>query len=128
MSPTPPPKVLIVDESPSSRRMTRSLLIQAGFPVYQETSGGSEALRLLRSGGFGLVISARDMEFMTGLQLVREMRADAVLRSIPVLIVLSDMNTASVFEAKQAGASNYIARPFHSDELRKKVEATLAQG
>ncbi len=125
MSPTTSRNILITSEHSQFRRSTRRLLIEAGFQNIGEATDGWEALSMLRSTAFGLVISEYRMEPMTGIQLVRQMRADAALQSIPFLIVNNSARAENLIAARESGASGWIVWPFNGVTLRKKVDALL---
>lgn len=130
MAQTTPPKILIADGDATSRRIIRRLLNETGFQYVADAKDGTEALMQLRSGGFGLVISAFHMGPMNGLQLLQAMRADAALQSIPVLIVFAngnDRRSEYMIPVREAGASDWIAMPFNAVVLRRKLDALLSQ-
>ena len=79
----------------------------------------------LRAGRFGLVISDWNMEPMTGLQLLQEVRADAKLKSTPFIMVTAESKAENIVAAKQAGVSNYIVKPFSAETLKSKIEKVL---
>src|ERR1700693_516730 len=113
--------VLIVDDYKTMLRIIRNLLKQIEFNNVEEASDGSEALSKLRSGQFGLVISDWNMQPMTGLQLLQEVRADARLKATPFIMITAESKTENVVAAKQAGVSNYIVKPFNAETLRAKI-------
>jgi two-component system chemotaxis response regulator CheY len=119
-------RVLIVDDYKTMLRIIRNLLKQLGFNNIDEATDGSQALQMLRSGtSYGLVISDWNMEPMTGLQLLREVRADAALKSLPFIMVTAESKTENVIAAKQAGVSNYIVKPFNAETLKGKMASVL---
>ncbi|TCZ53670.1 chemotaxis response regulator CheY [Roseicella aquatilis] len=119
-------KVLVVDDYKTMTRIIRNLLKQIDFNDTDEAADGNEALAKLRGGNFGLVISDWNMEPMTGLELLKEIRADAKLRHLPFIMVTAESKTENVVAAKQAGVSNYIVKPFNAETLREKIEKVLA--
>jgi len=120
-------KVLIVDDYKTMQRIMRNLLRQLEFANVEEADDGAEALQKLRQGEFGLVISDWNMEPMTGLQLLKEVRADDNLRGIPFIMVTAESKTENVVTAKQAGVSNYIVKPFNAQTLKQKMVSVLGQ-
>lgn len=124
-------KVLIVDDYKTMLRIIRNLLRQLGFNNIDEATDGSAALQLLRANGvggpqgYGLVISDWNMEPMTGLQLLREVRADAKLKSLPFIMVTAESKSENVIAAKEAGVSNYIVKPFNAETLKSKMVSVL---
>jgi two-component system chemotaxis response regulator CheY len=119
--------VLIVDDYKTMLRIIRNLLKQLGFNNVDEASDGSEALQILKAGEkeYGLVISDWNMEPMTGLQLLREVRADAKLKSLPFIMVTAESKSENVIAAKEAGVSNYIVKPFNAETLKSKMASVL---
>ena len=117
--------VLIVDDYKTMLRIVRNLLKQLGFNNVDEATDGSMALQMLRVGSYGLIISDWNMEPMTGLQLLREVRADAKLKDTPFIMVTAESKTENVVAAKQAGVSNYIVKPFNAETLKGKMASVL---
>ena len=117
--------VLVVDDYLTMRRIMRSLLQQVGFSNIDDAVDGGSALRKLRDTRFGLVISDWNMEPMSGLQLLKEVRADDRLRAMPFIMVTAESKTENVVAAKEAGVSNYIVKPFNADTLKKKIDECL---
>ncbi len=120
-------RILIVDDYTTMRRIIRNLLTQIGFSNITEASDGREAFEKLRSGArFDLVVSDWNMEPMTGLELVKAMRPDTALSSIPFIMVTAESKTENVVAAKKAGVNNYIVKPFNAETLRSKIDAVFA--
>ncbi|HEX7005727.1 MAG TPA: chemotaxis response regulator CheY [Alphaproteobacteria bacterium] len=117
--------VLIVDDYKTMLRIIRNLLKQLGFENVEEATDGSAALAKLREKPYGLVISDWNMEPMTGLQLLKEVRADERLKHTPFIMVTAESKTENVISAKQAGVNNYIVKPFNAETLRTKISAVL---
>jgi two-component system, chemotaxis family, chemotaxis protein CheY len=117
--------VLIVDDYRTMLRIIRNLLKQLEFDNVEEATDGTEALAKLRAGNFGLVISDWNMQPMTGLDLLKEVRADARLKATPVIMITAESKTENVVAAKQAGVSNYIVKPFNAETLKEKIEKVL---
>ena len=117
--------VLIVDDYKTMLRIIRNLLKQLEFDNVEEACDGQEALAKLRAGSFGLVISDWNMQPMTGLDLLKEVRADARLKDLPFIMITAESKTENVVAAKQAGVSNYIVKPFNAETLREKIEKVL---
>jgi two-component system chemotaxis response regulator CheY len=117
--------VLIVDDYRTMLRIIRNLLKQLEFNNVDEAVDGQEALAKLRAGNFGLVISDWNMAPMTGLDLLKEVRADQRLKDMPFIMITAESKTENVVAAKQAGVSNYIVKPFNAETLREKIEKVL---
>ena len=119
--------ILIVDDYKTMLRIIRNLLNQLSFSNVQEAADGAAALDKLRDGSFGLVISDWNMEPMTGLQLLREVRADDRLKSLPFVMITAESKTENVVAAKEAGVSNYIVKPFNAETLKSKLVSVLGE-
>ena len=117
--------ILIVDDYNTMLRIIKNLLRQLGFNNVEEATDGSAELEKLRSNGFGLVISDWNMEPMTGLQLLREVRADEGLQQTPFIMITAESKTENVIAAKEAGVNNYIVKPFNAETLRAKMSAVI---
>ncbi|WP_019012774.1 chemotaxis response regulator CheY [Elioraea tepidiphila] len=117
--------ILIVDDYKTMLRIIRNLLRQLDFNNVDEATDGAQALSMLRSGNYGLVISDWNMQPMTGLQLLQEVRADGKLRNLPFIMITAESKTENVIAAKQAGVSNYIVKPFNAETLKEKIEKVL---
>src|SRR5271167_1620235 len=118
--------VLIVDDYKTMLRIIRNLLKQIEFNNVDEATDGAEALSKLHVGSYGLVISDWNMQPMTGLQLLQEVRADAKLKGTPFIMITAESKAENVVAAKAAGVSNYIVKPFNAETLRGKIEKVLA--
>ncbi len=118
-------EVLIVDDYKTMLRIIRNLMKQLGFYNVDEATDGSAALQKLRDKNYGLVISDWNMEPMTGLQLLQEVRADGELKSMPFVMITAESKTENVIAAKQAGVNNYIVKPFNAATLKSKLQAVL---
>lgn len=120
-------KILVVDDYKTMIRIIRNLLKQLDFNNVEEASDGSTALRKLRESDFGLCISDWNMEPMTGLQLLKEVRADSKLKDLPFIMVTAESKTENVVAAKEAGVSNYIVKPFNAATLKAKLVGVLGE-
>jgi two-component system chemotaxis response regulator CheY len=106
-------------------RIIRNLLKQLGFNNVDEASDGSAALQKLRDKEFNLVISDWNMEPMSGLQLLKEVRADVKLKETPFIMITAESKSENVIAAKEAGVSNYIVKPFNAATLKGKLSSVL---
>ncbi|HVW72104.1 MAG TPA: response regulator [Rhizomicrobium sp.] len=114
-------RVVIVDDYTTMLRILRNLLRQLEIGNVEEATDGETALHLMQMTPPDLIISDWNMVPMTGLDLLRKVRADARLRHIPFIMVTAESKTENVIAAKQAGVSNYIVKPFNADTLRAKI-------
>lgn len=119
--------VLIVDDYRTMLRIVGKLLNQIGFNNVLEATDGNSALALLHEKDIGLIISDWNMEPMTGLQLLKEVRADEKLKTTPFIMVTAEGKTENVVVAKEAGVNNFIIKPFNADTLKSKIVTVLGQ-
>jgi len=106
-------------------RIIRNLLTQLGFDNLDEAPDGRAALAKLRERRFGLVISDWNMEPMSGLELLRQVRADPALADLPFIMVTAEARAAKIAEAQRAGLSDYIIKPFGAEALNLKIAAAV---
>ena len=119
--------ILIVDDYKTMLRIIRNLLKQIGFDNVEDATDGTEALQKLREKKFGLIISDWNMEPMTGIELLREVREDDNLKKMPFIMVTAESKTENVVIAKEAGVSNYIVKPFNAATLKSKLNGVLGE-
>lgn len=117
--------ILIVDDYKTMLRIVRSLLAQIGFNNVDEAANGAEAINRLKEKTYDLIISDWNMEPMTGLELLKAVRADEKTKTVPFIMVTAESKTDNVIAAKQAGVNNYIVKPFNADTLKAKLAAVL---
>lgn len=116
-------KVLIVDDYKTMIRVIRSLLNQIGFKDVDEASDGQMALAMMQEKKYDLVISDWNMEPMTGLDLLKNVRGAS--NSVPFIMVTAESKMENVIAAKAAGVNNYIVKPFSADTLKGKITSVL---
>ncbi len=114
-------KIMVVDDMSTMRRIVKNILKQLGFANIDEAENGKEALDKLRADKFGFVVSDWNMPVMTGIDMLRAIRADEGLKHIPVLMVTAEAQKENIVEAVQAGVSNYIVKPFTAESLQDKM-------
>jgi two-component system, chemotaxis family, chemotaxis protein CheY len=116
-------KILVVDDFSTMRRIVRNLLVELGFTntLIQEADDGENALVMLRSQPFDLVVTDWNMPNMTGIDLLRAIRAEAALKGLPVLMVTAENNRDQIIAAAQAGVNGYIVKPFTAITLKEKL-------
>jgi two-component system chemotaxis response regulator CheY len=114
-------RVVIVDDYTTMLRILRNLLRQLEINNVEEANDGDTAYHLMQKAPPDLVISDWNMAPVTGLDLLKKVRADAKLKHIPFIMVTAESKTENVVAAKQAGVSNYIVKPFNADTLRAKI-------
>lgn len=121
-------KFLVVDDFSTMRRIVRNLLKELGFTNIQEAEDGIDGLNKLRSEEFDFVVSDWNMPNMTGIDMLRAIRADEKLKHLPVLMVTAEAKRENIIEAAQAGANGYVVKPFTAgtlDEKLKKIFQTM---
>ncbi len=123
----PAMKILIVDDFSTMRRIVRNLLKELGYVNADEAEDGVAALGKLRGGGFEFVVSDLNMPNMNGFELLRQIRADAQLKHLPVLLVTAEAKKEDIVTAAQLGASGYIVKPFTKATLEEKLGKILAK-
>lgn len=114
-------KVLVVDDFSTMRKVIRNLLKQLGYENIVEAGDGVMALELLRSQKIDFIIADWNMPNMNGLELLKEVRADAALSRTPFLMVTAESLRDNVIEAVRAGVDNYVVKPFTADVLSEKI-------
>ncbi len=120
-------KVLVVDDMSTMRRIVKNVLKQIGYKDLHEAEDGQKGLQKLKEGGFGLVVSDWNMPVMSGIELLRAIRADPDLKHLPVLMVTAEAQKENIIEAVQAGVSNYVVKPFTADALLEKLQKIFAK-
>ena len=115
-------KILIVDDFSTMRRIIKNLLRDLGFSNTQEADDGVTALPMLRNGDFDFLVTDWNMPGMTGIDLLKEMRADEKLASLPVLMVTAEAKRDQIIEAAQAGVNGYVVKPFTAQVLKEKID------
>lgn len=116
--------VLSVDDSPSIRQMVALTLSGAGYAVV-EAGDGTEGLVRMRDGGIDLVITDLNMPTMDGLTFIRELRKLPVGKGLPILFLTTESDEGRKREAKDAGATGWITKPFKQDQLLAVVRKVL---
>ncbi|HNQ92142.1 MAG TPA: response regulator [Alphaproteobacteria bacterium] len=119
--------VLIVDDYKTMLRIIGNLLKQLGFNNVDEATDGSMALEMFKNKTYGLVISDWNMEPMSGLDLLKQVRVLPANANVPFVMVTAESKTENVIAAKQAGVSNYIVKPFNAETLKTKLTSVLGE-
>ena len=118
-------KFLVVDDYNTMQRILTNLLKQLGFTNVESASDGQQALGMLNDDKFDFVISDWNMEPMTGIELLREVRGSDSLKHLPFIMITAESKTENVVAAKQAGVSNYIVKPFNAETLKGKIASVI---
>ncbi|MHB8472807.1 MAG: chemotaxis response regulator CheY [Gammaproteobacteria bacterium] len=115
-------KILIVDDFSTMRRIIKNLLRDLGFNNTAEADDGTTALPILQSGSFDFLVTDWNMPGMSGIDLLKAVRADAKLAKMPVLMVTAEQKRDQIIEAAQAGVNGYIVKPFTAVTLKEKID------
>jgi two-component system chemotaxis response regulator CheY len=118
--------ILVVDDFSTMRRIIKNLLHDLGYANVTEADDGSTALPLLKGGNFDFLITDWNMPGMPGLELLKQVRADARLAKMPVLMLTAEAKREQIVEAAQAGVSGYVIKPFTAATLKEKIDKILA--
>jgi two-component system, chemotaxis family, chemotaxis protein CheY len=113
--------ILIVDDSGAVRSVVRKLLTQLGFKNLDEASDGETALAKISEKQFGLVISDWNMDPMSGQVLLERVRANKQYASLPFIMMTADSTIDKIIQAKNAGVTSFIKKPFRAEELQAKI-------
>ena len=114
-------KILVVDDFSTMRRIVKNILRQLNFNNIIEADDGSTALDVLQREKIDMVVSDWNMPKMTGLELLKVIRADDALKHIPFLMVTAEAQQENIIEAVKSGVSNYIVKPFTAETLSQKI-------
>ncbi len=114
-------KFLVVDDFSTMRRIVRGLLKEMGMSNADEAEDGAIALKMLRNNRYDFVVSDINMPNMNGFELLKAIKADPNLKSLPVLMVTAEARKEDIVLAVQSGAAGYIVKPFTKATLEDKV-------
>lgn len=114
-------KVLLVDDSATTRRIIKTLLTRLGYNNITEAENGADGFQKLRKDAFDLVISDWTMTPVSGIELVLKIRADEANKDLPFIMVSTASSVEDVVHAKAAGVDAYIVKPFDAKGLQDKI-------
>jgi two-component system, chemotaxis family, chemotaxis protein CheY len=115
-------QILVVDDFSTMRRIIKNLLRELGFNNAAEADDGTSALPMLQTGKYDFLITDWNMPKMPGIELLKAVRADPKLASLPVLMVTAEARRDQIVEAAQAGVNGYVVKPFSAETLKEKIE------
>ncbi len=115
-------KILIVDDFSTMRRIIKNLLRDLGFTNTSEADDGQTALPMLQNGNFDFLVTDWNMPGMSGIELLKAVRADGKLRKLPILMVTAEAKRDQIIEAAQAGVNGYVVKPFTAAVLKEKID------
>ncbi len=119
-------RVLVVDDFSTMRRIIKNILRQLGFTNIVEADDGTTAWEVLNKEQIDFVISDWNMPKMTGIELLRKVRASEEYADVPFLMVTAEGLQENIIEAVQAKVSNYIVKPFTPETLGQKIDKIFA--
>lgn len=127
MTTTTPLDVLIVDDSAAIRKILTRVLRQTDLNLgeIREAGDGTEAIEILKTRTFGLILSDINMPQMDGLQLLARIKAQEHLRQVPVIMITTEGGQGKVMEAVQLGATGYVRKPFTAEQIKEKLSGVL---
>jgi two-component system, chemotaxis family, chemotaxis protein CheY len=121
-----PMRVLVVDDSPTMRRIVVQMIKRLGFSDVLEAGDGQQALDVLRQdSGVELLLTDWNMPVMSGLELTTAVRSDPKLAKLPILMVTTRNMKADIVAAMKAGVNNYVTKPFDPKTIKEKIEKVL---
>jgi two-component system, chemotaxis family, chemotaxis protein CheY len=118
--------ILVVDDFSTMRRIIKNLLHDLGYKNVSEADDGNTALPMLKTGKYDFLITDWNMPGMPGLELIKQVRADAELSGMPVLMLTAEAKREQIVEAAQAGVNGYVIKPFTAATLKEKIDKILA--
>lgn len=118
-------RVLIIDDFATMRKIEKTILGQLGIKNVDEADDGSTALPKLQANRYDVVLLDWNMPTMTGLELLKAMRADENLKNVPVIMVTAEALKDNIVAAVQAGVNDYVVKPFTAGTLEEKLKKVL---
>lgn len=115
-------KILIVDDFSTMRRIIKNLLVELGFNNIVEADDGLTALPIIQAGGIDFLVTDWNMPGMTGLDLLKAVRAEEATKELPILMVTAEAKKEQIVEAAKCGVNGYIIKPFTAKTLKEKVD------
>lgn len=116
--------ILIVDDSAAMRAILSDMLVEAGYRVMQAADGYA-ALELVKETKFDLIITDLTMPVLDGIAFLREAKKLPLCRFVPIVVLTSEGDAKKLDEAKQAGASTWLSKPFKENQLRAMLKMVL---
>ncbi|MGV6852701.1 MAG: chemotaxis response regulator CheY [bacterium] len=116
-------KILVVDDFSTMRRIIKNLLRELDMNNTAEADDGATAWPILQQGSIDFLVTDWNMPKMNGLELIKRVRADENMKTMPILLVTAEAKREQIVEAAQAGVNGYIVKPFTAVTLREKIDA-----
>lgn len=117
--------ILLVDDSTTMRRIQRNTLEKLGYPNVEEAEDGAVAVKMVTAGKFDLILMDWNMPNLSGIDALRKIKGNDATKSVPVIMVTSESEKSKIIEALQAGAVNYVVKPFQPEVLQEKLATVL---
>ncbi len=118
-------RILVVDDLQTMRRIVMNLMRQLGFTKMIEAADGELAWEVLENDNIDLIVSDWNMPNMTGMELLKKVRASEEYKNIPFIMVTAEGKKETVIAAVQAGVNNYIVKPFNAATLKEKLKRVI---
>lgn len=119
--------ILVVDDFNTMRRIVRNLLNQLGFNNIDEAVDGDDALKKIAAKSYGLILSDWNMEPKSGIQLLKEVRAQEKFKDLPFILITAESKAENIIEAKNNMVSSYIVKPFNAKTLKEKLTSVIGE-
>ncbi|MBL4574591.1 MAG: chemotaxis response regulator CheY [Opitutaceae bacterium] len=120
-------KILVVDDFSTMRRIVKNLLRELGFTNLDEADDGQTAWPKLQSGHYDFLVTDWNMPGMSGIDLLKNVRANPATANMPVLMVTAESKREQIIQAAQAGVNGYIIKPFTAGTLKEKLDKVFAR-
>jgi two-component system, chemotaxis family, chemotaxis protein CheY len=114
--------ILVIDDHTTMVRIIVKLMQEVGFKKIDTATDGGEALEMITEKDYSLIVSDWNMEPMTGLELLKKVRASDRTKDIPFIMCTAESKPKNVLAAKEAGVTNYIVKPFTAVTMKNKLE------
>ncbi len=118
-------KILLVDDSSTMRRIQKNTLAKIGYTEVDEAEDGEEAFKKISQTAYEVVLMDWNMPIMNGLDCLKKVKGNDATKNVPVIMVTSESEKSRIIEAIQAGAANYVVKPFQPDTLKEKILAVV---
>lgn len=120
-------KILVVDDHESMRRIVKQALNDLGYKNVKLADDGATALPMLKQEPFDFLVSDWNMPQMQGIDLLKAVRADENLKTMPVLMITAEAKKEQIIEAAKSGVNDYCIKPFNRETLKSKIENVFAK-
>ena len=115
-------RILVVDDFSTMRKIIKNILRQLELTNVVEADDGTTAWEVLNRDNIDFIVSDWNMPKMSGIELLRKVRASEEYAATPFLMVTAEAQQENIIEAVQAKVSNYIVKPFTPETLAQKID------